>query len=30
MFHLNGMVEEGSMHCLSDDFHSPEGEGQVG
>lgn len=30
MFHLDGMVEEGSMHGLSDDFHPPEGERQVG
>lgn len=28
--HLDGVVEEGSMHGLSDDVHPSEGEGEVG
>lgn len=28
--HLDGVVEKGSMHGLSDDVHPSEGEGEVG
>lgn len=28
--YLDGVVEEGSVHGLSDHLHAPEGEGQVG